>query len=102
MSDEDRETRYYNKTTGPLEWRCKYCTQTYPLSGGTDIITKHLTSQKGHGIEMNSLRDKRVKNQQATIVEAMQDAAAYPQKPRKMHESDGDSINPDMLEILFE
>ena len=63
-------------------------------------ITKHLTSQKGHGIERNSLRDKRVKNQQATIVEAMQDAEVHPQKRRKMHESDGHSINPDMLEIL--
>jgi hypothetical protein len=101
MPDEDRETRYYNKTTAALEWRCKYCAQSYALSGGTDIITKHLTSQKGHGIERNSLRDKRVKNQQATIVEAMQDAAAHPQKRRKMHESDGHSINPDMLEILW-
>jgi hypothetical protein len=101
MLDEDRETRYYNKTTAALEWRCKYCAQSYALSGGTDIITKHLTSQKGHGIERNSLRDKRVKNQQATIVEAMQDAAAHPQKRRKMHESDGHTINPDMLEILW-
>ena len=25
MPDEDRETRYYNKTTSALEWRCKYC-----------------------------------------------------------------------------
>ena len=31
----------------------------------------------------------------------MHDAAAHPQKRRKMHESDGHSINPDMLEILW-
>ena len=62
IPDEDRETRYYNKTTTALEWRCKYCAQSYTLSSGTNIITKHLTSQKGHGIERNSLRDKRVKN----------------------------------------
>jgi hypothetical protein len=31
----------------------------------------------------------------------MQDAAAHPQKRDKMHERDGDSINPDMLEILW-
>ena len=37
MPDEDRETRYYSKTTAALEWRCKYCAQSYALSGGTDI-----------------------------------------------------------------
>jgi hypothetical protein len=31
MPDEDRETRYYNKTTAALEWRCKYCAQSYTL-----------------------------------------------------------------------
>ena len=39
MRDEDREKRYLSDN-GTLEWRCKYCTQTYELSGGTYIITK--------------------------------------------------------------
>lgn len=39
MPDEGRETRYYNQTTTALEWRCKYCAQSYALSGGTNILT---------------------------------------------------------------
>ena len=39
MPDEGRETRYYNQTTATLEWRCKYCAQSYALRGGTNILT---------------------------------------------------------------
>ncbi len=46
MPDEDQETRYWPfrvpNTEEYVEWRCKYCTKVYQISGGTAIAQKHL------------------------------------------------------------
>jgi cellulase/cellobiase CelA1 len=56
MPDKDPETVYRNCITNKEEWRCKYCTKTYTLSGGTSALTAHLVAVvlKGHGIQLNS------------------------------------------------
>ena len=55
MPDEDPETKYYNRKTGSLEWRCKYCPKKYALNGGTRILKAHLCST--HGINDQSPRE---------------------------------------------
>src|ERR1700752_3326730 len=66
MPDKDPETVYRNGITNKEEWRCKYCTKTYALSGGTSAPTAHLVAvvPKGHSIQLNSPRVEKAKNTQ--------------------------------------
>ena len=103
MRDKDREKRYLSDN-GTLEWRYKYCTQTYELSRGTYIITKHLTigtkTRDGHGLTVESPRLKRAKNQQAAIDLTLLQAKENPKKRRRIGNANRDSLNPDIIEIL--
>jgi hypothetical protein len=66
MPDKDRETRYFNKKTGNLEWRCRYCPKVYDLNGGSTIISNHLTGpvlKHGHELPRESVRDIKARNQ---------------------------------------
>jgi hypothetical protein len=45
---------------GKEEWRCKFCTQNYVLTGGTGIIGKYL--EDVHDIKEDSPAEKRAKN----------------------------------------
>jgi hypothetical protein len=99
MPNDDRQTKYQSDD-GRDEWRCRYCSQSYLVDGGTAIITSHLTTK--HGLEAESTRDQQVKNQQRTINEAFREAENYPQKKRKLyHRTNGDLINGTVLEILW-
>ncbi len=104
IRDEDREKRYLSDNS-TLEWRCKYCTQTYELSRGTYIITKHLTigtkTRDGHGLTAESPRLERAKNQQAAIDLALLQAEENPKKRRRIGNANGDSLNPGIMEILW-
>ena len=98
MPDPDPQTQYFNKNTGKPEWRCRYCTRRYATTGGTRAIMEHL---KTHNIEENSTRETRAINQQASIQNAMDIARENPQKRRRLNESQGESMDPDQLEILY-
>lgn len=98
MPDEDPQTQYFNKNTGKPEWRCRYCTRRYATTGGTRAIMEHL---KTHKIEENSTRETRAINQQASIQYAMDIARENPQKRRRLNENQGESIDPDQLEVLY-
>lgn len=98
MPDPDPQTQYFNKNTGKQEWRCRYCTRRYATTGGTRAIMEHL---KTHNIEENSTRETRAINQQASIQNAMDMARENPQKRRRLNESQGESMDPDQLEILY-
>ncbi len=104
MIDEDRETKYYNEDN-VLEWRYKYYTTKYALNGGTHAITVHLTTGTkqvlGHGLEAESLRLERAKNQQATIQAAMVQATEHPKKCRRIGDSSRESLNPNIIEVLY-
>ena len=104
MPDADKETRYFSKDS-LLEWRCKYCPQTYDLNGGTKIITTHLTTgspnKPGHGLEPESARIERVKNSQVAIDTAIVQAAEHPKKRRKIGDGTGESLDPNVVEILW-
>jgi hypothetical protein len=99
MPDADRETIYLS-AAGKPEWRCGGCPKTYLISGGTFIITQHL---KGHGKESTSTREQQWKNQQITIDEAHAEAERNPNPKRRklFHRVEGDSIDPNVLEILW-
>jgi hypothetical protein len=104
MPDENIETRYYNEITGKDEWRCRYCPKTYACSGGTGAPSDHLTdpvSKKGHGLQRDSPREAKAKNQQATIDAALATAEQQNHKRRRLNDQSGDSINAGALEVLY-
>ena len=91
--------RQYFDRNGQVQWRCRYCSTQYLLSGGSHIITNHIT--KTHGLEKESTRDRQVKNQQRAIEEAFKEAAFRPHKRRKLYErAKGDALDGNILKIL--
>ena len=96
---DDMETIFKNQK-GEKEWRCRYCTTDYQLSGGTSNIEKHLN--KIHELFEDSPKDKRAKNQQIALDQAMASAEANPQKRRRLnHEEAKTDLNPGVLEVLY-
>jgi hypothetical protein len=105
MPDEDITTVYKNKNNQKDEWRCKYCTKTYLLSGGTAAPSAHLTASepKGHGILLESPRQEKAKNQQDSIAKAMATGAEQSFKHRRLNPlvKYENAIDPGTLEVLF-
>jgi hypothetical protein len=103
MPDWDIETKYYSKTNGQMEWRCKYCPKRYAINGGTRCMKLHLKSV--HEITEDSLRNERSKKRQISIEDALATGASNPQKRRRFDSEDSGSehstINPDQLEVLY-
>jgi hypothetical protein len=97
---EDIQEVFYN-AEGKEEWRCRFCTQNYLLSGGNHAIKKHLTIQ--HDIYEDSPVDKKVKNIQIAIQSAITSAMANPQKRKKLVDSEGGELPLDggTLEVLY-
>ena len=95
MPDEDMQRKYYNKVTRAEEWRCRYCEKVYASSGGTGAPGRHLVDY--HEILKESKRDIKAKNVQKSIVEAIAQAAANPQKRRRLNT---ESIEQDKLKAL--
>jgi len=87
-------------TEGKEEWRCRFCTANYKISGGTGTISDHL---KLHDITKDSAQDARAKNVQIDIEKAIQSAAENPQKRRKLTSFDGGSLplDGDVVEVLY-
>jgi hAT family C-terminal dimerisation region/BED zinc finger len=96
MPDEDMQTKYYNEATKSEEWRCRYCVKVYACSGGTTAPARHL--EDFHEIPKDSARDVTVKNIQRSIGDAFAQAAANPQKRRRL---DTDEVSQDRLESLW-
>jgi len=96
----DMQHVFHNKD-GKEEWRCKICLQTYQLSGGNHAIKRHLNEY--HDIFEDSPADKRAKNIQIDIQNAMATAANNPQKRRKLSDSDGGELplDGDVIEVLY-
>jgi hypothetical protein len=96
---DDMETIFKNQK-GEKEWRCRYCMTDYQLSGGTSNIEKHLS--KIHELFEDSPKDKRAKNQQIVLDQAMASAESNPQKRRRLNYDEATTdINPDVLEVLY-
>ena len=97
---EDMQKVFYN-AEGKEEWRCRFCTQNYLLSGGNHAIKKHLTIQ--HDIYEDSPIDKKAKNIQIAIESAITSAMENPQKRRKLVDSGGGELPLDggVLEVLY-
>ena len=91
----------FHNSQGKEEWRCKWCRQNYQLSGGNHAIKRHLNEY--HQIFEDSSADTRAKNIQINIENAMTAAAAYPQKRRKLNDSDGGTLplDGDVIEVLY-
>ena len=85
---------------GKEEWRCRFCSTNYQISGGIGTISTHL---EWHGITKESKAEARAKNIQADIQKAMELAAENPQKRRKLVASDGGSLplDGDIIEVLY-
>jgi hypothetical protein len=96
----DMQEVLYN-AEGKEEWRCRYCTQNYLLSGGNTAIKKHLNSQ--HDIFEDSAADAKAKNVQIAIDSAIYSAVGNPHKRRKLVDSEGreDPLDGDVLEVLY-
>lgn len=85
---------------GREEWCCKFCQQTYLITGGTRAPKRHL---EWHGIFKDSSKDTQAKNIQSSIQIAMSSAAENPFKRRRMNQKEGSSIpiDGDVLEVLY-
>jgi hypothetical protein len=94
MPEEDVEYRYYSRN-GKEEWHCKYCSKTYTTNGGTSVIQGHL--DKYHHITAQSKRQIQNQKRQLTIDDAM----AQQVVSRRRLTSGGDSLDPNVLELLF-
>ena len=95
MPDIDIQTKYHNENTNVEEWRCRYCTKVYALSGGTGAPGRHL--EEYYNIPRESPRDIAVKNIQKSLAEAFAQAEAHPQKRRRI---DMETVSQDKLESL--
>jgi len=75
--------------------------QNYVLSSGTSTISRHL--EEYHDIKEDTSADKRAKNIQINIEEAIISAAENPQKRRKLNEYDGGDmpLNKDVIKVLY-
>lgn len=87
---------YYNEVTGEEEQRCRYCPQTYATSESTSGLGGHLISK--HGFEKGDGQDAKAQQIQQSIKQALEIAAANPQKRRRL---DTDTIKQDKLEVLW-
>lgn len=96
MPDEDPQTYYVNEMSGKGEWRCRYCTKTYLLSGSTSGPGGHL--EEVHALPRDSPRTTKAANITYSLETAFAQAAANPQKRRR---PDTTSIDQDQLEVLW-
>ena len=96
MPDSNMQTKYYNEITNVEEWRCRYCSKVYALSGGTGAPGRHLEDY--HEISKESPRDTAVKNIQKSLSDAFAQAEAHPQKRRRL---DTETVSQDKLETLW-
>ena len=96
MPDEDMQTKYYNESSGLEEWRCGYCSKTYLTSRSTSGPVGHL--KVDHEILKDSQRSTKAQNIQKSLKEAYAQAAANPQKRRRI---DTEKVEQDKLEALW-
>jgi hypothetical protein len=97
MPDPDIKRRYTNRA-GKEEWRCKYCSKSYCTNGGTRIIQNHL--QSSHHLEESSSREILLKKRQVSIEDALTQAGESRVTRRRLT-TGGNSLNPDIVEVLF-
>ena len=69
MPDEDPEIKYYNRKTGALEWRCRYCHKKYALNRGTRILKSYLRAL--YGITDKSSREITTQKRQLLLEESI-------------------------------
>jgi hypothetical protein len=98
MPDEDPETKYYNRKTGALEWRCRYCHKKYALNGGTRILKSHLRAL--YGITDKSSREITTQKRQLLLEESIAIADQHPYLRRRLN-GVRESLEGDPLEVLF-
>ena len=60
MPDIDIQTKYYNAITGLEEWRCRYYSTTYIISGSTSGPQRHLEGH--HELSRNLARTIQARN----------------------------------------
>jgi hypothetical protein len=97
MPDPDIERRYTNRA-GKEEWRCKYCSKSYCTNRGTRIIQNHL--QSSYHLEESSSREILLKKQQVSIEDALTQARESRVTRRRLT-TGGNSLSPDIVEVLF-
>jgi hypothetical protein len=82
MPSEDRDFKYYSSKTKKPEWRCKYCSKTYALNGGTAIIKTHLLDK--HQIQNTTPRATTAQKRQLSMEEAVANGERHPRLRRRL------------------
>src|ERR1700712_5260211 len=106
MPSQNIEERYYDDITGREVWRCGYCLKQYNTSSGTRSAEEHLAS---HGLKKGDPRGASVTYSNSTRQQPLsvdfkrqfEIGEEHQFKRRNMGSTDGQSINPDRLELLY-
>lgn len=106
MPSEDTEERYYDALTGKEIWRCAYCSQQYNVNSGTRSAELHLAT---HGLNKNDPRGTSVTYSDSThqiplsvgFKRQAELGEDHQFKRRNMGWTDGRSIDPNRLELLY-
>ena len=106
MPSENVEERYYDDISGKEVWRCGYCSQQYNVSSGTRSPELHLTT---HGLKKGDPRGSPVTYSDSTrqlplavgFKRQFELGEDHQFKRRNMGSTNGHSIDPNRLELLY-
>lgn len=85
---------------GKESWCCKFCSKEYTVSGGTNIIIKHLKER--HSIDLKTPQEQRIDGYQSTIAVAFARPHTINHKRRKLNNVTAvRPLDPRVLEDLY-
>ncbi|KAL5331437.1 hypothetical protein ACEPPN_000967 [Leptodophora sp. 'Broadleaf-Isolate-01'] len=106
MPSENTEEKYYDNISGKEIWRCGYCAKQYYTNSGTKSAEEHLAT---HGLNKGDPRGTPVTFSDSTRQQPL--ASGFKRqfelgedhqfKRRNIGLTNGQSINPDRLELLY-